>query len=56
MWFPVQNEKFPFPFLFFYAYGGLHRWSPRREKTAKVKFGSPRKQKKKKKVIKKKKV
>ena len=33
--------------VFFYAYGGLHRWSPRREKTAKVGFGSQRKQKKK---------
>ena len=39
---------------FFYAYGGLHRWSPRRDKTAKVGFGSQRKQKKKK-VIKQKK-
>ena len=64
MWFLVQNENFPFPFLFlgggrefllfFYAYGGLHRWSTRREKIARVRFGSQRKQKKKK-VIKKKK-
>ena len=40
---------------FSYAYGGLHRWSPRGEKAAKVGFDSQRKQKKKKKDRKRKK-
>ena len=57
MWFSAST-CFPFPFLllsfldsflvFSYAYGGLHGWSPRGEKAAKVRFDSQRKHKKKK--------